>query len=303
MSLASIVLFVYNRPWHTMQTVEALKNNKLANESELFIYSDGWKNENDKPKVIEVRKYLKTIIGFKKKYIIEMDKNKGLANSIIEGVTEIINEYGKIIVLEDDLVTSKYFLKFMNEALNTYEHEEKIMSITGYMFPLKTRVSYDAFFLSIASSWSWATWKRAWKYYKRNPREQIGILDKRQIKDFNLNNAYDFWGQLRLNYEGKIYTWAIFWYLTIFLKKGFTLFPKESLVRNIGFDGSGTHCGTGDTYNVLISIKDDFKFPKNIKEDNIVKKEIIDYFSKIKKPFYARVINRIKLNFSRLLGN
>jgi len=114
-----------------MQTVEALKKNELAQESELFIFSDGWKNEDDKPKVLEVRDYLKTIDGFKKVTIIEKDKNWGLANNIIDGVSKIVNEYDKVIVLEDDLMTSPYFLKYMNEALKRYKDEEKVMHISG----------------------------------------------------------------------------------------------------------------------------------------------------------------------------
>ena len=121
MNLAPIILFVYNRPEHTKKTLESLKINELASESSLFIFSDGSKNENDKKSVDEVRKYISTISGFKEIKIILREKNLGLADSVISGVTEVIEKYGKAIVLEDDIVTSKYFLKFMNEALDFYE--------------------------------------------------------------------------------------------------------------------------------------------------------------------------------------
>src|SRR5688572_7223408 len=118
--LAPVALFVYNRPWHTRQTVKALQNNFLADETELFIFSDGPKNDDSKAAVQEVRDYLKTIEQFKNITIIEQEKNLGLANSIISGVTEIVNKYGKIIVIEDDLISSRYFLKYMNDALDKY---------------------------------------------------------------------------------------------------------------------------------------------------------------------------------------
>ena len=137
--LAPIVLFVYNRPWHTAQTLEALKKNYLALNSDLFIFSDGPKNEQAKEKVFEVRKLLKTVTGFKKITIIEKETNIGLANSVINGVTEIINEYRKIIVIEDDIITAPYFLKYMNNALDLYETENKFMQIPVYV-PIKLKL-------------------------------------------------------------------------------------------------------------------------------------------------------------------
>ncbi len=132
-NLAPIILFTYNRPWHTRQTIEALQKNLYADKSRLIILSDGPKTEIDVPKVQKVREYIKTVKGFRSIEIIEREKNWGLANNIIDGVTRIINEYGKIIVLEDDIVTSPYFLKFMNEALEFYKDEERVMHISGYM--------------------------------------------------------------------------------------------------------------------------------------------------------------------------
>ncbi len=163
MDLAPIVLFVYNRPDLTKETLSALKKNTLASESELFIFSDGSKSEKDFDKVNEVRKLIKNINGFKSVRVFENKENKGLANSIIFGVTKIINKYGKIIVLEDDLITSKYFLKFMNEGLNFYKNNKKIGSITGYNKPshfMKFKnYDKDLYLSSRFSSWGWATWK------------------------------------------------------------------------------------------------------------------------------------------------
>ena len=165
MNYAPIVLFTYNRLLHTRKTVESLQNNELANKSNLFIFSDGPKNEKDQVIIKDIRNYLKKIKGFKKIEIIEREKNFGLANNIIDGVTKIVNEYGKIIVLEDDILTNQYFLKFMNEALEFYEKEEKVMHISGYMYPIDSKELPDTFFIKPTTCWGWATWKRAWKYH------------------------------------------------------------------------------------------------------------------------------------------
>jgi hypothetical protein len=298
MELAPIVLFTYNRPWHLMQTVSALLKNSLASESELFIFSDGPKNENDEPKVAEVRKYIKTIKGFKKIEIIERDKNWGLANNIIDGITKLVNQYGKVIVLEDDLVTSPYFLKYMNEALIKYEDIEKVMHIAGYMFPIKKEGLPDTFFFKPTTCWGWATWKRAWKFFERNPQKQITALSKEQIKDFNLNNSYDYWSQVVLNYEGKLHTWAIFWYLSVYLRGGLSLHPRESLVKHIGAD-TGTHFSNTkiDIYDTKISKKKSWNFPDKIEEHPLARKRLEEYFNKCfnktKPPFWRRIASKI----------
>jgi len=293
-NFAPIVLFTYKRLWHTKQTVEALQKNLYADQSELFIFSDGAKNEKDELKVKEVREYLKTIKGFKKIEIIERDKNWGLANNIIDGVTEIVNNFGKVIVLEDDIITSPYFLKYMNEALERYEEEEKVMHISGYMFPIKTDGLPDTFFLKPTSCWGWATWKRAWKYFERNPEKQIKILTKNQIKDFNLNNSYDYWSHLVLNYQGKLYTWAIFWYLSVYLNNGLSLHPRESLTKNIGTDGSGTHFnGKTSIFDVELTDKDSWEFPEEIVEHTLARKRLEEYYNTIKPSIARKMVSKI----------
>lgn len=293
-SLAPIVLFVYRRLWHTQQTVETLKKNELASESELFIFSDGPRNEEDMEKVQEVRQYIKTIDGFKKITIIERDKNWGLANNIIDGVTRIVNEYGKIIVLEDDLVTSPYFLRFMNEALERYKDEEQVMHISGYMFPIRKDGLPDVFFIKPASCWGWATWQRAWRYFEKNPAKQIRLLTKEQIRDFNIDNSYDYWEHLMLNYEGKLDTWAIFWYLSVYLKGGLSLHPRDSLVLNIGQDGTGEHFRSlTNLFTVELSNKSKWDLPDEIEENMIARERLKEYFNSIKPPFLRRLFSRI----------
>lgn len=242
MNLSPIILFVYNRPWHTQKTIEALQNNELASESELFIYADNAKNKNHDNQVLKVRKYIKKIGGFKKVTIIEREKNWGLSKSIIDGVTKVINKYGRVIVMEDDLLVSPYFLKYMNASLCKYEYEVKVIQIAGYMFPLNINIKGDALFLPLTSSWGWATWKRAWDLFDIDATGYEQLKNEPILRErFNLNGAYDYFSMLEDQINGRIDSWAIRFYLTAFLSDSLTLYPRETLVINNGFDGSGVH--------------------------------------------------------------
>jgi len=252
MKSAPIVLFTYNRPWHTKQTVEALQNNLYAEESNLFIFSDGPKTDKDELKVKEVRDYLKSIKGFKKIEITERDKNWGLANNIIDGVTKIVNEYGKIIVLEDDLVTSPFFLKFMNEALEMYEDEDKVVSIHGYVYPIRDLP--EVFFIKGADCWGWATWKRGWGLFEKDGKKLLhGLEEKKLTKLFDFNGTYEYTQMLKDQIRGKNNSWAIRWYASAFLSEKLTLYPGVSLVKNIGTDASGTHVGETKAFEVELA--------------------------------------------------
>ena len=175
--LAPIVLFVYNRLDHTIETINALKNNYLAEKSILYIYSDAPKKKKDIESVSAVRNYINKTIGFKKTVIIERKNNWGLANSIIDGVTTIVNKYDKIIVLEDDLVTSPYFLNFMNEGLDIYSEDEDVASLHGYLYPLKNSIP-SSFFIKGTDCWGWATWQRAWEIFEKDGSKLLNELNK-----------------------------------------------------------------------------------------------------------------------------
>lgn len=242
MNLAPLVLFVYNRLDHTTQTIKALQKNKLADESELFIYSDAAKHEADAKKVDEIRKYINSIKGFKKINIILREDNFGLAKSIIDGVTDIVNRYGKIIVLEDDLVTSPFFLQFMNNALDTYEKNTDIASVSAYMFPVSFPKN-EFYFLPFISSWGWATWKDSWKLFEKDGKKLLNeIKQENRLQAFNLDNSYPYTKMLKNQIKGKNNSWAIRWNASLFINQKLSLWPSTSLVENIGFDGSGTHC-------------------------------------------------------------
>jgi hypothetical protein len=281
MALAPIVLFTYNRPWHLMQTVSALLKNSLVSESEIFIFSDGPKDENDESKVAEVRKYIKTIKGFKRIEIIERDKNWGLANNIIDGITKVVNQYGKVVILEDDLVTSPYFLKFMNDGLNIYEEEEKVISVHGYVYPIKGLPKI--FFLRGADCWGWATWKRGWDLFEKDGKKLLDELEKRKLtKLFDFNGAYPYTKMLKDQVEGKVDSWAIRWYASAFIHEKLTLYPGISLVEHIG--DLGTHV-KGNVWWLDVKLLEKPIFVKRIPpiEDPQVRKKIEDFLFMIKR--------------------
>lgn len=244
--LAPIILFVYNRLDHTRQTVEALQKNELVSESTLYVFADGAKDNatnEQRQKVQDVRDYIHTISGFKEIVIEESSKNKGLANAVIAGVTKVINQYGKVIVLEDDIETSVGFLKYMNDALSLYEEEPQVMHVSGYMYPNDKKLP-DTFFYQAASCWGWATWKRSWEKFSPNAKYLFEELKKNSlIETLNINTIHDFEGQLNANIDGGMKTWFIKWHASVVLNHGYCLYPRQSLVNNIGFDNSGEHCG------------------------------------------------------------
>ena len=239
-----IALFVYNRPWHTRQAVEALQKNELAKESELIVYCDGAKSDEDKKDVLLVRDYIDHISGFRNLTVIKRVQNLGLAASIVLGITETLKRQPHVIVLEDDIIASPHFLMYMNEALEKYRDNEQVMQISGHMFPVELKTETDAIFLPFTTSWGWATWKRAWEHFDPLMSGYALMKKDRDLKHrFNLEGSYDYFNMLEDQVKGKIDSWAIRWYLSVFMRGGLTLFPKKNMVRNIGFDSSGAHCG------------------------------------------------------------
>lgn len=290
MSLAPITLFTYNRFWHTQQTVESLQKNELAVDSDLLVFSDGPKTESDIAKVTEVRSHLKTICGFKSVTIIERDKNFGLAQSIINGVTDIVNRHGKIIVLEDDMVTSPYFLKFMNEALEFYKDEERVISIHGYVYPVKAKLP-ETFFLRGSDCWGWATWKRGWDLFESNGQKLLKELKHKKLqKRFDFNGAFPYIQMLQDQIKGKNDSWAVRWYASALLQDKLTLYPGKSLVFNIGNDESGTHCQDTRVYDTEIAHLPVSAGSIPVEESTFALKEIEKYLSSTQ----SSIVERIK---------
>lgn len=241
--LAPIVLFCYNRPQHLQQTIESLQKNTLAAESELFIYSDGPKNERDAPLVSEVRRYISGITGFRNVQIIASELNKGLATSVIEGVTDVLRSHQSVIVLEDDMLCTTDFLSFMNRALETYEHRNDIFSVTGYTPPANYPEDYrnDLFLAPRASSWGWGTWVHTWKQADWEV-EDFGLMQADSLKRKRFNQGGDdLWPMLAKQQKGVIDSWAIRWTYSQFRNNAYGLYPIHSKIKNIGTDGSGTN--------------------------------------------------------------
>lgn len=276
---APIVLFTYCRPRHTRQTVEALLANREAANSDLIIFSDGSKNEESFIGVQETREYIHKIKGFKKIRIIERSTNWGLAKNIIDGVTTVVNEYGKVVVVEDDLITAPYFLKFMNESLEMYESDHEVISIHGYMYPVKGKMP-ETFFIKTADCWGWATWKRGWDLFNSNAQDLLQTIEERKLcRDFDYNNSYPYTAMLKDQINGKIDSWAIRWYASAFINNKLTLYPGQSLVFQNGMDGEGgTHCHETTDYAVEISQAPVVLKRNKIKESKRARKAISDYF-------------------------
>lgn len=248
MTYAPIALFVYNRPRHTRQAIEALLANAEAAKTRLYIFCDGPRNTAESRAVADVRSYVRTITGFRKATLIEREHNLGLAHSIIDGVSRVCREHGRAVVLEDDIVTSPNFLKFMNEALDLYERDERVISIHGYVYPIEATLP-ETFFLRGADCWGWATWKRGWDLFESDGRLLLRQLQERKLTHrFDYDGAYPYTRMLKKQIAGKNNSWAIRWYASAFIKDKLTLYPGRSLVQNIGMDSSGTHCSTTGVY-------------------------------------------------------
>ena len=303
-NLAPIALFVYNRPWHTSQTLEALSRNLLADQSRLFIYADGPKanaTEEQRQQIREVRDLIRKKKWCAEVKIVEQNENKGLADSIIDGVTKIVNEYGRIIVLEDDLVTSVGFLKYMNETLSLYENDERVMGVAGYIFPGMKDLPENYFIYGGANTWGWATWKRAWSIFNSSAEELIQeIVRRNEIERFNMYGAHDYFNLLKEANRGMVSSWGVRWYASVFLKGGLGHWPGRSLVNNIGHDSSGTHSGMDDNYShkelaMRIAVG---RIP--VEESLRGRDAIIGFYKVIKwETFFKRTISKMVRSFKK----
>lgn len=298
MELAPIVLFAYCRPDHVRRTIEALLQNEEAKYSDLIIYSDAAKNEKVLNDVERTREYIKTVSGFKTVTIVEREKNWGLAKNLIDGISSVINKYERVIVVEDDIVTSPYFLKFMNEALELYKDNEKVASVQGYTYPVKGTLP-ETFFVKWQGCWGWATWKRAWNLFNPDSLDLYQMLQDNKFEyEFNVADTYSYMNMLKDQIEGKINSWAIRWYASVFLNDMLILYPGKSLVFNSGFDGVGaTHTTfTTNVYDTNVQHAPIQVMPILVKESLIARREFISFFdSLIKKSFLRTILRRAGL--------
>lgn len=294
-NLAPIALFVYNRPEHTRRTLKFLQANLLADESRLFIYADAAKTFADEKNVKAVSDLISKVDGFKSVKIIAQKQNLGLAESIIKGVTELVNEYGKVIVFEDDLLSSPYTLQYFNEALAQYQNEDKVMHISAYMYPLAYADDLPETFLYRAvHSWGWATWKSSWSHFNPDIDALMQQFDAQKINQFSIEGKMNFWNQMKGFKAGKNNSWAIRWYASVFLNQGLSLNPSKSLINNIGHDGTGIHSNVESTYSVNIHQHAITYFPDLIVENTKAYQMVKNFLAKRKGNILQRVIRFIR---------
>lgn len=300
--LAPIVLFVYNRPYHTKLTLDALKDNLLAKESLLYVYSDGPKfdaTQDQIDKIVEVRNIVKDLSGFNKVTVTESDHNKGLAQSVIHGVSEVINKHGKVIVLEDDLITSPAFLTYMNKTLSFYNKYKGVFSVSADIpstgnFLIPAKYPYDVFCSLRFFSYGWGTWLDRWTDIDWEVKDYNEfITDKLAIEAFN-RGGEDLADMLNLQMKGKIDSWAIRFAYAHFKNHAVSIMPVKTFIQHTGKDGSGTHVQKTIKLNQpQLSNKQEFRFNPNLYEDRNIINQFYSVFYSHKRNIVKKMINYI----------
>jgi hypothetical protein len=269
--LAPIALFVYNRPEHARRTVESLRANHLAQQSDLFVFADAAKDESAVNAVEAVRKFTRTIEGFRSVTVIERERNCGLAGSVIQGVTRLCEEFGRVIVIEDDLLTAPDFLVFMNSALERYVDDPWVFSVSGFNYAVKTPEDYpyDAFFAYRSSSWGWGTWKDRWAKADWSVSDYARFRSDKGMQRLFNRGGDDLSRMLALQMAGDLDSWAIRWAYTHWKHDAFAVLPTQSRIFNIGLDGSGVHCRPGSAKQSPLKPggKFEIRFPSKVDSD------------------------------------
>lgn len=300
---APIALFVYNRPEHTQKTLEALAQNSLAIETELWIFCDGSKTKDIVPAEEEVKRIVGEFAWPGKKVIVTRDRNYGLADSIINGVSEILTKFDRIIVLEDDLIVSPYFLEYMNENLVRFKSEPDIMHISGYVLPLNLKHE-QVILKGGTSTWGWATWNDRWTKFESDAKLIRDKIVSRNLEyRFNFNNSFKYTDMLQRQIDGKIDSWGIRWYGSVFLNEGYGIWPQQSYVQNEGHDGTGVHCGKTDIYNhANLASKILRREFREIKEDKSARTELMRYSRKLNRISWKGTFKNMVKGFIWSLG-
>jgi len=306
-SLAPIVLFVYNRPWHTSQTLHALMQNKLAEQSILYIYCDGAKQDASEASLQDleaVRKIVKEQKWCKEVFIIEADQNKGLAASIKNGVTEVISKYGQVIVMEDDLITSPAFLTYMNKALSYYINRKSVFSISGYNLPtnimqIPPDYEYDVYVSLRNGSWGWASWEDRWSQIDWDVQHYPTIFTDKNLQESFNRGGDDVFEMLQQQQSGKLNIWSIQFTVAHFVNHAVSIVPTVSYVDNLGLDGTGENCSINPTYrNNTLCTNEDIKFIDILYEDKRIINAFYSANCNVKRPLWQKIINRL----SRMVG-
>lgn len=295
-NLAPVAVFAYNRGDHLRETLWSLSKNPEFQKSPVYIYCDGPRSASE-DKATKLAREVAHSMAPENAHFVMRDQNLGLRQSIVLGVSDLVEKYGKAIVVEDDLVVSHDFLAFMNAALDSYEGVKKVMQISGHFFPVSVDEKETPIFLPFTTTWGWATWKRAWDCFDIAGQGYEILSENGELrKRFNLDNSYPYYKMLKRQRAGLVDSWGILWYLSVFLKKGVTVYPRKSLVSNNGFDGSGYHCSpaSGATQKLVSGI--------NVSKINFTNNVVIseDEFAAVKK--YLKKNSSIASRLLRRVG-
>lgn len=281
--MSPVIIFAYKRLDTLKRTVEALKNDALALKTELYIYSDCAKTQRDEALVNSVRNYIKNINGFKNVSIQLAEKNRGLANSIISGVSEVISKSDSVIVLEDDLVVSPNFLTYMNQALDFYKGQKEVFSIAGHNLPvtLPHNYDYDTFFTRRSSSWGWATWKDRWEEIDWSCKSYPEFKNNKMDRAAFAAIGSDMNKMLDRQMNGELDSWAIRWCFHQFISNTFSVHPVLSKVENIGFNNEATNTNNYNRYQTELDTGEKyiFNFPKEISSKTDLTYLYSDFYS------------------------
>jgi Glycosyl transferase family 2 len=298
--LSPVALFAYNRPVHLARTLAGLAANALAGETDVTVFCDGPKSKDAKAGVDATREVVREARGFRSVRIVERDENLGLARSVIAGVGEVCDSHGRVIVVEDDLVTAPTFLEFMNAALDKYCDESRVGSVHGYWYPVRTRVP-ETFFLRGASCWGWGTWSRAWRVFDSDGTRLLdGLHTQRLTRAFDLDGAIPYTRMLEAQIAGRNDSWAIRWHASSFLAGLLQLSPGRSLVRNIGFDGSGTHCDDSAEFDVALADSPVRVRDIAVEQSEIARAALIEYYRSTRRGIVQRVVGRVRRTINGL---
>lgn len=242
-----VALFAYNRPDHTQRALNALNECHRVGECDFHFFSDGPLTKEVQQDVDKTRSVLGEWALKMNASVIERPQNLGLAKSIVIGVSDLVARYGRVIVVEDDLVVAPDFLHYMMEALNHYEEEDRVMQVAAFTISSPGQITADAFLLPVTTTWGWATWKRAWQFFSWRPKDlETAIHDEEWLRIFNLNETCSYTKMLEDRLASRNDSWGILWWYAVSRRRGMVVYPKQSLVWNSGFDGSGVHCGSDD---------------------------------------------------------
>ena len=301
MSSSPIIIFTYNRIFHTRRLLNSISNCKKFSKSKIFIFSDGYKRKilTDKKKVLEVRRELKKFSKKNKNVVLLFQKkNVGLYQNLTRGISKILQEYSDAIIVEDDLTLDENFFIFMNKSLSTYKKNKKILQVTGYSYPIKCN-NNSAYFLNLTSCWGWGIWSDRWFDFIKFTQDKdlvYGIYKKissdKSLKNrFNLNGSFNYLHLLKKQINSDFNSWGVLFYLFSFYKNYLNLFPPYSLVRNTGFDGSGAHRSTSDIFNITVNkSQKKIVYPKKLKKNDTNLKKITLFLNK-ELNFISKIVN------------